>query len=96
MIQYSQTDDGIGILTLDNPDTPLNILATSNIIQFSDLMDELAAKDDLRGLILISGKHDNFIVGADIKDFLKFETAEDGAQTSRSGQAIFAKVARLG
>ncbi|MFC1481151.1 3-hydroxyacyl-CoA dehydrogenase NAD-binding domain-containing protein [Candidatus Neomarinimicrobiota bacterium] len=96
MIHYSQTEDGIGVITLDNPEAPLNILSTSYIKQFDELLDELAAKQDLRGLIVTSGKPDNFIVGADIKDFLKFETAEDGANTSRAGQTIFGKVAKLG
>ena len=97
MIKYNIGNDAIAVVTIDHPDEPLNILSFRAIQQLGEVLDELAAKDDPRpvGVVFISGKADNFIVGIDIKDFLGFETAEQAAEASRQGQRIFGKIAEL-
>ncbi len=97
MIHYDIGDDAIAVVTIDHPDEPLNILSFQAVQRLGEVLDELAAKDDPRpvGVVFISGKADNFIVGIDIKDFLGFETAEQAAEASRQGQRIFGKIADL-
>ena len=97
MIQYNIGDDAIAVVTINHPDESLNILSFEAIQQLEEILDHLAERDDPRpvGVIFISGKADNFIVGVDIKDFLGFESAEQAAEASRLGQRIFGKIADL-
>ncbi len=96
MISYKVDDRNIGVLTIDHPGKPLNVLSFAYIQELDDLFDRLAAPDNRPvGLVIISGKPDNFIVGADIKDFLGFKTAADGAEASGHGQRIFGLIAAL-
>ncbi len=97
MIKYNIGNDAVAVVTIDHPDEPLNILSFQAMQRLGEVLDELAAKDDPRpvGVVFISGKADNFIVGIDIKDFLHFETAEQAAEASRQGQRIFGKIADL-
>ncbi|MGH7732695.1 MAG: 3-hydroxyacyl-CoA dehydrogenase NAD-binding domain-containing protein, partial [Gemmatimonadales bacterium] len=52
------------------------------------LLPTLAADQSVRAVVLISGKPDNFIAGADIDQFTKLTTAEEGAALSRAGQEM--------
>ncbi|MEO8449612.1 MAG: 3-hydroxyacyl-CoA dehydrogenase NAD-binding domain-containing protein, partial [Gemmatimonadota bacterium] len=52
----------------------------------------LAADASVRGVVLISGKADNFIAGADIKQFVAVETADEGEALSRAGQEFVGRV----
>ncbi|HYW51502.1 MAG TPA: 3-hydroxyacyl-CoA dehydrogenase NAD-binding domain-containing protein, partial [Gemmatimonadaceae bacterium] len=47
----------------------------------------------IRAAVIISGKRDNFIAGADIEAFLEFRTAEDAEQACRAGHADFQAMA---
>src|SRR5262249_27572262 len=49
----------------------------------------------IRAAVLISGKSDNFIAGADIKQFLEFKTPDDAARASRTGQELIGRLERL-
>ncbi|MCK4577293.1 MAG: enoyl-CoA hydratase/isomerase family protein, partial [Candidatus Marinimicrobia bacterium] len=96
MFKYDKDEQGIGTVTLDLPDAQFNILSEKHFADFEALLDKLASTDEgLKGLIIISGKADNFIVGADIKDFLKHETVEATTNVSRVGQRILRKIAQL-
>ncbi len=96
MISYKVDDGNIGVLTIDHPEKPLNVLSFAYIAELDNLLDRLAAHDNRPvGLVIISGKADNFIVGVDIKHFLGFKTADDGVRTSREGQRVFGLIAAL-
>ncbi|MCH7938631.1 MAG: enoyl-CoA hydratase/isomerase family protein [Candidatus Marinimicrobia bacterium] len=104
MISYQVDDRNIGVLTLDHPHKPLNILSAASFEELERLLTGLALGGPTGspgqdrppvGLIIISGKADNFIVGADIKVFAGFRTAADGVQASRQGQRIFGLFAAL-
>jgi len=77
------------VVTLDVPDEPLNILSRAMTKEFSALLTELELPGpDLKAVVIRSGKSDSFIVGADIKDFQKVKSAEEGETLSRTGQAL--------
>lgn len=87
-------DDGVLVLTLDLPGEKVNTLGQGMIAEFEALLDEVEKDTSIRAAVIRSGKDDNFIAGADIKDFVKVKTAEEGETLSRSGQAIFDKLER--
>jgi 3-hydroxyacyl-CoA dehydrogenase/enoyl-CoA hydratase/3-hydroxybutyryl-CoA epimerase len=88
-----ETDEqGIAVLTLDVPGEKVNTLGKGMIAEFEGLLDELTKDASVKAVVLRSGKPDNFIAGADIKDFTRIRSAEEGEALSRAGHAIFEKL----
>lgn len=61
-------DGNIALLTLDQPGSRANTLGQAVLGDFETMVRQLAARTDLRGLILRSGKPGMFIAGADLKE----------------------------
>ncbi len=87
--------ESVAIVTLDQPDEKVNTLNEAMIDQFSDFLDELESDDSLKGAVLISGKENNFIAGADIEMFKARDTAEEIEQLSLDGHKILNRVEKL-
>ena len=60
---------GIVVVVLDVPGEPVNTLGPAAVTELDALLEELRADAEVRGVVLISGKPDNFIAGADINTF---------------------------
>lgn len=86
------TKNSVAILTLDKPGEKVNTLDESMMEEFSSFLDTLEKNSELKGAVLISGKENNFIAGADIEMFKARETAEDLEQLSKDGHAILNKI----
>src|SRR5690606_15826648 len=64
--------EGLGWLTIDTPNSPVNTLSRLAIEELELLVirfEELAKSGDLVGVILLSGKDSGFIAGADVSEF---------------------------
>ena len=91
-------EDGIGRITLDDPDRKVNILSESVMTRLADLVDEareLTRQDRLRALVLRSGKS-GFIAGADVAAIAAIEDPAEGAYAARMGQRVFRSLEDLG
>ena len=86
------TKESVAVLTLDKPGEKVNTLDESMMAQFEEFLNQLESDDSLKGAVLISGKKNNFIAGADIEMFKARETAEDLEQLSKDGHAILNKI----
>lgn len=86
------TKESVAILTLDKPGEKVNTLDESMMAQFEEFLNQLESDDSLNGAVLISGKENNFIAGADIEMFKARETAEDLKQLSKDGHQILNKI----
>ena len=60
----------IAVLTLDDPNKSVNILSSHVLKEFDHHLSELETRTDLAGLIIRSAKANNFIAGADIREFI--------------------------
>src|ERR1044071_4819793 len=89
------TNDGIAVLTLDVPGEPVNALGSSVLGEFEGLLAQVESDAALRALVLLSGKPDNFIAGADIQEFTRITSAEQGEALARSGQELMNRLARF-
>ncbi|WP_142453513.1 fatty acid oxidation complex subunit alpha FadJ [Gracilimonas mengyeensis] len=85
--------DSVAVVTLDMPDEKVNKLNEILIEEFSEFLDTLESDDSLKGAILISGKENNFIAGADIDMFQERDTAEEIEQLSKTGHQILNRIA---
>lgn len=88
-------DDGVGIVTFDAPGQALNIISRSVRNEFIALFQQLDADPSIRAAVLISGKPDAFIAGADIEEFLDWKTAAQAESASREGHALLDRLERL-
>jgi len=84
--------DGVLVVTLDVPGEKVNTLGRERIAEFEGLLDELERDSSVRAVVIRSGKPDNFIAGADIKDFTRIQSAEEGEALSRAAHALLDRV----
>ena len=83
---------GVLVLTLDLPGEKLNTLGKGLIAEFEEILDEIGRDDAVRAVVVRSGKPDSFVAGADIKDFTRIRSAEEGEALSRAAHAVFDRV----
>ena len=88
-------EDGVAIVTLDQPNAPVNTLTHTVMEEFKRLFELLNNETDIRGAVLISGKPDIFIAGADIEQFLTLKSAAEAEQLSLDGQLLLGKLEKL-
>ena len=91
----SRLHDDILVVSIDRPGESVNTLGPSLIGELEGVF--LRVDDDslIKGMVLISGKPDSFIVGADIEQFIDIRTAVDAERLSRMGQDVLVRMERL-
>jgi 3-hydroxyacyl-CoA dehydrogenase/enoyl-CoA hydratase/3-hydroxybutyryl-CoA epimerase len=85
--------DGIAVVTLDKPDSPVNVISQSVKDEVYAMLTALERDPRVRAVVFVSGKPDNFIAGADIEEFVTLQTAAEAEQLSRDGQTMLDRVA---
>lgn len=90
-----QLTDGIAVLTLDVPGEPVNVLGSSVLGEFEALLARIEADPGARAVVLVSGKAENFVAGADIEEFKRIATAADGEALARAGQEMINRLERF-
>ncbi len=73
-------EDGIGIVTFNLFSDPMNTWTESALSSFSELLEEVKKQKGLAGIILISGKPDNFCAGANLNMIAGMSDAKSVAQ----------------
>jgi enoyl-CoA hydratase len=88
-----QVDTGIATITFNRPKA-LNALNEALLEEFSEALDEIAADEHIRVLVLTGAGDKSFVAGADIGELATFNplTAKN---FSRKGHAIIAKLQEL-
>jgi len=88
-------DAGVAMLSLDVQGAPVNTLSLGLAEEMRTVFDDIERDSSITAAILISGKSDNFIAGADIEQFLEFKAAEEAEQASYTGQKMLSRLERL-
>ena len=83
---------GIGVITFDVAGDAMNTWTEAAFKDFDEIIGELAKTPDLKGIIFISGKPDNFLSGANLKMISDIEKAEDVRQMLDLFHGSFAKL----
>jgi 3-hydroxyacyl-CoA dehydrogenase/enoyl-CoA hydratase/3-hydroxybutyryl-CoA epimerase len=86
-------ESGIAVVTLDLPGEPVNKLNAALKEEFERTLEQLRVDGTVRGVVLISGKPDTFIAGADIEEFTRLTSQAEAEALSREGQAIIQRIA---
>ncbi|NVP01930.1 fatty acid oxidation complex subunit alpha FadJ, partial [Photobacterium damselae subsp. damselae] len=88
-------DDKLAWLKIDVPNEKMNTLQDCFATEISQVLEQLEASSDIKGMVIYSGKPDNFVAGADIKMLAACETAEQAQQLATTGQELFTRLENL-
>jgi len=88
--------DGIARLVLDLPGEPVNKITRAVRDELDTMLATLGGDAAVRAVVLLSGKPDTFIAGADIDEFVALRSREEAYTFVRAGQALIQRVAELG
>jgi len=87
--------DHVGVITIDVPGEKMNTLKAEFAGQITAIIAEARRDPQLAGLVLISGKADNFIAGADISMIDRCQSAAEAEALAKQGQEVMAALAAL-
>ncbi len=88
-------ENNVATITFDQPDSKVNILNTSTLLEFEKILDQFKNQSSLKAVIIQSAKKDIFIAGADIKEIENITEVADGKVKSQAGQRIMDKLEDL-
>lgn len=90
-------DDGhIAWLTIDVPNEKMNTLQAAFADQVTRVLDEIEADTSkIKGLVIQSGKPDNFIAGADINMIANCQHASEAQALAEKRQQLFQRISEL-
>ena len=90
-----QIDDRqIAWLSLNCPERSMNALSVQAMEELKTALDHLETRS-VQGLILLSGKSNGFIAGADIKEFSDISSPDGGKQLIERGWNLFNRIENL-
>jgi 3-hydroxyacyl-CoA dehydrogenase/enoyl-CoA hydratase/3-hydroxybutyryl-CoA epimerase len=93
-IRWDKDDDGVVILTLDDPNQSANTMNEAYARSMGATVERLeAAKDDIHGVVITSAKK-TFFAGGDLND-LRRATKEDAPELAAGVREIKAQLRRL-
>ena len=90
-----QHDGDVAVVTIDLPGAQVNTVTAGLRAEFAALFAQLEGDTSVKAVVILSGKSDTWLAGADIDEFLTLHTAQDGEALSRSGQALLDKLETL-
>lgn len=88
-------EDGIAILTMDVPGDSMNTLKADFGEEISAILDQIESDNEIKGVVVASGKKDSFVAGADVTMLAACESSEDAETLSTQGQLLFARMEKI-
>lgn len=82
----------IAILEFDQPGSKVNVLNSRTMKELDAIMDSLAARIDVKALIITSRKDGIFIAGADIKEIENIRSPEEAVEKAEKGKEVLNKI----
>ncbi|KAH3693590.1 trifunctional enzyme subunit alpha, mitochondrial-like [Dreissena polymorpha] len=81
--------DGIAVVKFDEKDAKVNTLNRGTMAEFQEVYKEITNNPSVKGMVVISGKADCFIAGADINMISDCKNVQEATALSRNGQDMF-------
>jgi 3-hydroxyacyl-CoA dehydrogenase/enoyl-CoA hydratase/3-hydroxybutyryl-CoA epimerase len=92
MLTTRRRDDGVLVVSLDVPGEKLNVLSLGLLDEFEALFQQIEKDATLLGVVIVSGKPEGFIAGADIKQFVAVSTAAEAIALAGKGHALLHRI----
>ncbi|MBL6785062.1 MAG: enoyl-CoA hydratase/isomerase family protein [Rickettsiales bacterium] len=87
--------EDIGFLYFDLPDSKVNILKSNVLSELESVIEGIAKNDQIRTLIFLSNKNNNFIAGADINEIQALDSKTSALNKVKEGQRILSLISKL-
>lgn len=86
---------GVAVITLDLPEKKMNLLSEGLMNELNETLTQVRANNEVRGLVIISGKEDNFIAGANLEEIREFQykSAPEAAEKCERVKCVLDKIA---
>lgn len=91
----TKQDNGVAILSMDVPGESMNTLKAEFGDEISAMLDDIEQDNSIKGVVVISGKSNSFVAGADISMLAACKTAEDATKIAAGGQAVFDRIEKM-
>jgi hypothetical protein len=88
-------ENGIAHLVMVVVGESINTLKALFVDEFASMLAEIRDDNTIRGLVLLSGKANSFVAGADINMLADCQTTEQATAISKQGQIIFDRIEQL-
>lgn len=88
-------DDGFAWLTFDRPGEKVNSFTIDAMDELDKRIEQVSGDSSIKALVIVSGKKDSFIVGADIDELGQIKTEAEARAKAEKGQGVFSKIASL-
>ncbi len=85
--------DGVAVITYDVPGSAVNTLRADFAQEFSAMVQEVARNDAIRAAILVSGKPDTWIAGADLEMLGRVSSAAEARGVVEAGHQALRRLA---
>lgn len=81
--------DRLATLTFDSPDHKVNVFTRAALTELESVIQDLARRQDVDVLVLLSGKPGSFIAGADLEEIARVTDPTEAEAGSRIGHRLF-------
>lgn len=88
-------ENGIGVISIDVPGETMNVLKAEFGEQVTAVLDEVEASKEITGLVLISGKDNSFVAGADVTMLDACSTEQEVKEIAQLGQKLFDRIENM-
>src|SRR5438874_613717 len=90
-VELSVLNNGCAVITLDLKDSKVNKLSSPVMAELDAAFSQLAEMKGVRGLVIISGKSDIFIAGADLDEVASIQKMSPTVsyEATQHGKAVF-------
>ena len=90
--QLEVKDNGVAVITIDVVGETMNTLRAEFVQQVTEVLDQVAADTSIKGVVLVSGKDNSFVAGADVGMLDACQNAQDAQAIATQGQEIFQRI----
>lgn len=96
-VTLNMLSSGVALVTLDLPDSKYNLLSERVMRDLNEILDKVASDSAVKGMIITSGKPDNFVFGANIEEIqsVQNDSAKRAYDASNVGKEIFNKIENM-
>lgn len=96
-VTMNMLNSGVALVTLDLPDSKYNLLSERVLRDLIAVLDQAASDKAVKGMVIHSGKPDNFVFGANIEEIqaVQNQTAKAAYDASEVGKQIFEKIEKM-
>ena len=88
-------ESGIAHLVIDVVGDTVNTLKAEFVDEVAALLQEIKQDSTIKGLVLVSGKKQSFVAGADVNMLANCQSVEEATALSRQGQMILSQLENL-